>query len=64
MQALLASLEDLKHSMAEVSSREQEAAGHCQARLAHLHALSQPKASVVAWNMQRMDRLLVDYLLR
>lgn len=51
--------------MDEISKTEQECAHKCHARLRHLVDLGEPdEDEVVAWNMKRFDRLLVDHMLR
>ncbi len=62
--SLLSSLQSAKQRLEEVSRQERDEARRCKARLAHLQQLSEPRTSMVAWNAQRLDRLLADYLQR
>ena len=62
---LVLRLQGLKRKLADVSQQEAGDALRCKARLEHLQQLGTPgKGSVVLWNKQRMDRLLVDHMLR
>lgn len=62
---LVSCLQGLKRKLADVSQQEAGDALRCKARLEHLQQLGAPgKGSVVAWNKQRLDRLLVDHMLR
>lgn len=48
-----------------MSRSESSEAQRCRTRLEHLQALGTPtKGSVIPWNRQRLDRILVDHLLR
>lgn len=57
-------LQGMKRKLGEVSDAEKAEAGRCKARLDHLQVLTQPRPSAVAWNKQRLDKLLVDHLNR
>lgn len=58
-------LQGLKRKLADVSQAERDEAARCKARLEHLAALGAPaRGATVAWNRQRLDRVLVDHLLR
>ena len=49
----------------EVAKAEEQDAQRCKARLQHLQSVGAPsKDHAVEWNRQRLDRLLVDHLLR
>ncbi len=49
----------------ELSAAEEADAQRCRARLEHLAALGTPlKDHAIDWNRRRMDRLLVEHLLR
>lgn len=62
---LVSCLQGLKRKLSDVSQQEAGDALRCKARLEHLQQLGAPgKGSVVAWNKQRLDRLLVDHMLR
>jgi hypothetical protein len=62
---LVSCLQGLKRKLGDVSQQEAGDALRCKARLEHLQQLGAPgKGSVVAWNKQRLDRLLVDHMLR
>lgn len=62
---LVSRLQGLKRKLADVSQQEAGDALRCKARLEHLGQLGCPnKGSVVVWNKQRLDRLLVDHMLR
>lgn len=62
---LVSCLQGLKRKLVDVSQQEAGDALRCKARLEHLQQLGSPgKGSVVAWNKQRLDRLLVDHMLR
>jgi len=64
LDALGQSLQGIKRKLGDVSRAESAEAGRCKARLEHLQDLTSPKPSAVAWNKQRLDRLLVDHLNR
>jgi macrophage erythroblast attacher len=65
LDAAAARLQGLKRKLADVSRAEADAAGRCAARLQHLASLGPPpRGGVVAWNRPRLDRILVDHLLR
>ncbi|KIY92088.1 Protein fyv10 [Monoraphidium neglectum] len=62
---LVTRLQGLKRKLADVSRAERDEAARCQARLEHLAALGAPaRGAAVAWNRPRLDRILVDHLLR
>lgn len=61
LDALLEKLHSLKRKLAEVSRAEREEAGRCRHRLEHLRVLAEPRGDMIAWNKQRLDRLLVDF---
>lgn len=62
---LVSRLQGLKRKLTDVSQQEAGDTFRCKARLEHLQQLGAPgKGSVVAWNKQRLDRLLVDHMLR
>lgn len=62
---LVSRLQGLKRKLGDVSQQEAGDALRCKARLEHLEQLGCPnKGSVVVWNKQRLDRLLVDHMLR
>lgn len=49
----------------EAAQFEEQDANRCRARLQHLKdAGAPPKDSVIEWNRPRLDRLLVDHLMR
>lgn len=51
--------------LAEISKTEEEESHRCKARLEHLSQLGVPaKDHVLDWNRKRLDRILVDYMLR
>ena len=63
--SLISSLQLMKRKLSDVSQTEEEEAHRCKARLQHLKALGPPDPyHAIAWNKQRLDRLLVDHLLR
>lgn len=58
-------LQGLKRKLADVSHAERDEAARCKARLEHLVALGAPaRGATVAWHRPRLDRILVDHLLR
>lgn len=61
---LIMRLQGLKRKLSDVSRAENKGAAQCKARLEHLHKLSSPLESMISWNRQRMDRILVDHLQR
>jgi hypothetical protein len=62
---LVSRLQGLKRKLTDVSQQEEGDAMRCKARLEHLQQLgAASKGSVVLWNKQRLDRLLVDHMLR
>lgn len=62
---LVLRLQGLKRKLADVGQQEAGDALRCKARLEHLQQLGAPgKGSMVVWNKQRLDRLLVDHMLR
>eukprot|EP00967_Tisochrysis_lutea_P036742 scaffold44302_cov24-Tisochrysis_lutea.AAC.1 len=63
LDALGHNLQGLKRKLGDVSRAEGAEAGRCKARLEHLQNLTLPKPSAVAWNKQRLDRLLCVTLL-
>ncbi|KAF8072778.1 hypothetical protein HT031_000438 [Scenedesmus sp. PABB004] len=65
LDALVVRLQGLKRKLADVGRQEADEASRCRARLEHLAALGRPpRGGVVAWSKQRLDRLLVDHMLR
>ncbi|KAL6760719.1 CTLH/CRA C-terminal to lish motif domain-containing protein [Haematococcus lacustris] len=65
MDILIVKLQGLKRKLADVSLAEATGAEQCQARMHHLQQLScTPTTSMVAWNKQRLDRMLVDHMQR
>jgi chromosome segregation ATPase len=61
---LIMRLQGLKRKLSDVSRAESKGAGQCKARLEHLQKLSSPLGSMISWNRQRMNRILVDHLQR
>jgi macrophage erythroblast attacher len=62
---LVSRLQSLKRKLADVTLAEADEAARCKARLEHLRALGAPaRGAAVAWNRPRLDRILVDHLLR
>eukprot|EP00798_Chlamydomonas_sp_ICE-L_P023017 gene23017-30210_t len=62
---IISSLQAMKRKLADASITEKEEAGRCKARLEHLKSIGRPdKNHVIAWNKQRLDRILVDHMLR
>eukprot|EP00879_Flechtneria_rotunda_P033751 GHRR01037489.1.p1 GENE.GHRR01037489.1~~GHRR01037489.1.p1 ORF type:complete len:142 (-),score=21.48 GHRR01037489.1:280-705(-) len=62
---LVSRLQGLKRKLTHGSKQEADEALRCKARLEHLQLLGIPgKGSVVAWNKKRLDRILVDHILR
>lgn len=62
---LVSRLQGLKRKLTDVTQQEEGDAMRVKARLDHLQQLGAPgKGSVVVWNKQRLDRLLVDHMLR
>ncbi|GMH32254.1 hypothetical protein BSKO_00088 [Bryopsis sp. KO-2023] len=62
---LVTRLQGFKRKLDEISKTEEEGAHKCQVRLRHLVDIGEPVENCVAdWNSQRMNRLLVDHLLR
>jgi macrophage erythroblast attacher len=62
---LVTRLQGLKRKLADVGRAERDEAARCRARLEHLAALGAPaRGATVAWNRPRLDRILVDHLLR
>jgi macrophage erythroblast attacher len=65
LDSLVVKLQGLKRKLADVSKTEKDESHRCKARLEHLYALgSSPDVGTVAWNELRLDRILVDHLLR
>ncbi|GBF92095.1 hypothetical protein Rsub_04442 [Raphidocelis subcapitata] len=65
LDALAARLSSLKRRLADASRAEADEAARCRARLEHVAALGAPaRGGTVAWNRPRLDRILVDHLLR
>lgn len=65
LDAMLQRLTSLKRKLAEVSLSEREDAQRCKARLQHIADNGLPsKDGAIAWNKKRLDRIIVDYLLR
>lgn len=62
---LVERLQGLKRKLTEVSRSERDEAARCKARLEHLASLGAPRrGDAVAWNRPRLDRILVDHMLR
>lgn len=62
---LVSRLQGLKRKLADVRQQEADEAMRCKARLEHLHLLGKPaKGNVIAWSKKRLDRILVDHMLR
>ena len=58
-------LQGVKRKLADVSRQEKDEAQRCKARLEHISTLGSPgKEGAILWSKQRLDRILVDYLLR
>ena len=58
-------LQRLKRKLDDASCIERDDAQRCRARLEHLRSIGRPSRDAhIEWNMQRMNRLLVDYMLR
>lgn len=58
-------LQRLKRKLDDASGAERDDAQRCHARLEHLRTLGRPSRDAqIEWNRQRMDRILVDYMLR
>jgi hypothetical protein len=65
LQELEQSLHGIKRKLEDVGKQEHDDAQRCRVRLDHLSSLGAPPPNgAVAWNRQRLDRLLVDHLLR
>ena len=63
--ALAERLQGVKRRLAETAAAERGDAARCKARLGHLIALGPPRRGArVAWDRPRLDRILVDHLLR
>ncbi len=63
--ALQAHLQALKRQLGEVSAAEADESARCRARLDHLNTIGAPaKHGALAWNKHRLDRIIVDHLLR
>jgi len=55
----------MKRKLGDVGKSEKAEAQRCKARLEHLKTIGVPgKSKIIAWNKQRLDRILVDHLLR
>lgn len=51
--------------LGDLAGAEAAELGRCRARLGHLLAIGLPrKDALLEWNRRRLDRLLVDHLLR
>lgn len=62
---LVVRLQGLKRKLGDVGQQEAGDALRVKARLEHLQQLGAPgKGNMVVWNKQRLDRLLVDHMLR
>lgn len=58
-------LTGLKRKLHDLADAEAAELGRCRARLSHLLAIGLPrKDALLEWNRRRLDRLLVDHLLR
>ena len=65
LEACMRQLQRMKRKLEEASVVERDEAGRCRARIDHLKTLGTPARDAhIEWNRQRMDRILVDYLLR
>ncbi|KAK9806928.1 hypothetical protein WJX72_007757 [[Myrmecia] bisecta] len=65
LESLVNRLQGLKRKLAELSTNEQADAQRCKARLEHLsEASAVGRQSPVEWSRHRLDRILVDHLLR
>lgn len=66
LEQLLSSLQGIKRKLGEVTLSEAGDAQRCQVRLEHLalHAGAPAKDAAIPWTKSRLDRLLVDHLLR
>eukprot|EP00192_Tetraselmis_astigmatica_P012651 CAMPEP_0117654264 /NCGR_PEP_ID=MMETSP0804-20121206/3650_1 /TAXON_ID=1074897 /ORGANISM="Tetraselmis astigmatica, Strain CCMP880" /LENGTH=399 /DNA_ID=CAMNT_0005460531 /DNA_START=60 /DNA_END=1260 /DNA_ORIENTATION=- len=62
---LISKLTRLKRKVTEMSKNEEQDIHRCSTRLQHLITLGQPSQEHhVDWNKQRLDRILVDHMLR
>lgn len=62
---LVSRLQGLKRKLTDVSKQEADEALRCKARLEHLQLAGKPaKGHIIAWSKQRLDRILVDHMLR
>lgn len=63
---VLSQLQGLKRKLQDVGRQEADEALRVKARLEHLSALGPAPGQdgVVAWNRRRLDRMLVDHMLR
>ena len=65
LEGCMRTLQHLKRKLDEASVVERDDAQRCRARLEHLQTLGQPARDAhIEWNRQRLDRLLIDYMLR
>lgn len=62
---LVSRLQGLKRKLNDVGKQEADDALRCKARLEHLQLVGKPaKGHVIPWSKQRLDRILVDHMLR
>lgn len=62
---LVSRLQGLKRKLADVKRQEADEAMRCKYRLEHLNLLGKPgRGSVIPWSKKRLDRILVDHMLR
>lgn len=65
LQECLRQVQRVKRKLDSVSSAERDEAERCSARLEHLQQLGRPmREEQINWNRRRIDRILVDYMLR
>lgn len=65
LETLVLKLHGIKRKLKYLSQVEKEGALHCKARLEHMVAIGTPsKDQLVPWTKRKLDRLLVDHLLR
>lgn len=62
---LVSRLQGLKRKLVDVGKQEADEAMRCKARLEHLKLVGKPtKGHVIAWSKQRLDRIIIDHMLR
>lgn len=65
LQQVVKELQGLKRKLDTISQAEQDELQRLKARLAHLAEIRTPsRGEYIDWNRQRLDRLIVDHLLR